>query len=381
MLRLLLPIALLAACGSPVTTLEGDGDGVEGPGTGGPRRPGAPADAGPGATPGGDIGTVDRDASGATGDAESPTDTLPGPPDMGPADDAGPPVEPPPAPYGGPPELVRVFPQVAVAEGVIYLEGRRLTAGDGSADRTTVWVETAGGDRIDLTVVAADPVRLTVVTPVDYAIRLVGAGRITVQTPDGVDDSYPVFATTDFSFTGKTSPGEGALGNVYRLRPNTPNLPDFDSPCGGAQPNVIDDATTPCPFTSILATEINIPDREFDTGFPGLGLDLVEWFGIRFAGWMDLPTLGAWEFRVCSDDGSILRLNTDAGLQTVISNDGLHSFRCAEGSVTLTTTPVYYQLDYYQGPRNRIGLQWFWREPGTTEWTIIPAEHLRVFPE
>lgn len=265
-------------------------------------------------------------------------------------------------------------------EGVIYLDGRRFARSDGDATDTVVRVEADAGAIIPLTIVDASPVRLTVVTPVDYATRLGGAGRIVVETPDGVDDSYPVFATTDFTFTGKTNPGEGALGNVYRLVPDTGSLPNLDAPCG-TEPAVISDATTPCPFTSILATAIDIPDREFDVGFPGLGTDLVEWFAIRFSGFMDIDTLGEYGFRVCSDDGSILRMNTDSGLTAVVNNDGLHSFRCAEGTIEISATPVYFELDYYQGPRNRIGLQFFWQPPGETEFVVVPGSAIRVFPE
>jgi hypothetical protein len=382
---LVLATAALIACGANETTISSDNDSSGRSDTSGGRPSGSGSDADaprgdadPGAPDGTGDGTDDGSVADADGDGVTTEDIAVDAVDEGSADVE--PVDAGPLPYGGPPEIVRVFPQVAVPEGVIYLDGRRFARSDGDATDTVVRVEADGGTIIPLSIVSASPVRLTVVTPADYATRLGGAGRIVVETPDGVDDSYPVFATTDFTFTGKTNPGEGALGNVYRLLPDTNSLPNLDAPCG-VEPAVISDATTPCPFTSILATAIDIPDREFDVGFPGLGAELVEWFAIRFAGYLDVSEFGEYGFRVCSDDGSILRLNTDAGIAEVVQNDGLHSFRCADGTVSLTSSPVYFELDYYQGPRNRIGLQFFWQTPGTTEFVAVPGSSLRVFPE
>jgi hypothetical protein len=373
-----------AACGAGDTTVQitnddrdNDNDGAGGrPATDASGRPSGNQDAtdNGGGTDGTADSGVDDDTAGDPDDATPNPDALPVP-------DVGPPLDAGPVPYGGPPEIVTVFPQVAVPEGIVYIDGRQLARSDGDYADTVVRVEAADGSIIPLTILAGSPVRLVVITPPDYATRLGDAGRIAVQTPEGTDDFYPVFATTDFTFTGKTNPGEGTLGNVYRLVAETRLLPNLDAPCGGADPTVVDDATTPCPYTSIVAPQIDIPDREFDIGFPGLGTDLVEWFAIRFTGYLDLDTVGDYAFQVCSDDGSILRINNDAGLQTVVSNDGAHSFQCAEGTVSIASSPTLFILDYFQGPRNRIGLQWNWRPPGATEWTIVPADVIRVFPD
>lgn len=282
-------------------------------------------------------------------------------------------------PYGGPPDLVTVFPQVAVAGGIIYLEGLRLSRSDGDASETRVYVEAVTGATIELTIVDSSPVRLAVETPLDYVTSLGESGIIFVQTPDGMDRYQPVFATSDLTFVGKTNLGEGLLGNVYRLVDGTSSLPNLDAPCG-VEPSVVSDATTPCPFTSIVASQLDIPNTPFESGFPGLSADLLEWFAIRFTGYLQITTAGEYRFEVCSDDGSNLRVTGSEGLVLVVANDGQHAMQCAEGRIVLEPGPTPFELDYFQGPRTYIGLEFRWQPPGTPDLVFVPEGAIRIFP-
>lgn len=385
MRRLLFPAALVSvaflACSSPTTELTEEGGVVAD--TGG--RPNAGGDDAAGASD--DDGAVDGESPDDDAASDDTTDAVADPTadtatsDSSVTSDATDalPVDTGPLPFGGPPDLVTVFPQVAVAGGIIYLEGLRLARSDGDSSDTRVYVEPVTGGTIDLIIVDSSAVRLAVETPADYVETLGASGTIFVETPDGLDRYQPVFATSDLTFVGKTNPGEGLLGNVYRLVDGTSSLPNLDAPCG-TEPNVISDATTPCPFTSIVASQLDIPNTPFETGFPGLSADLLEWFAIRFTGYLQIATAGEYRFQVCSDDGSNLRISGADGLVTVVANDGQHAMQCAEGSIVLEPGPTPFELDYFQGPRTYIGLEFRWQPPGTAELVFVPEGAVRIFP-
>jgi len=80
---------------------------------------------------------------------------------------------------------------------------------------------------------------------------------------------------------------------------------------------------------------------------------------------------GLYEIAVLSDDGSILYLDNGlgAGLQPAIENDGEHSNRIVCSSVAYNfsnsvTNPTIMpmELKYFQGPKESIAAQIFWRK-------------------
>ena len=157
-------------------------------------------------------------------------------------------------------------------------------------------------------------------------------------------------------FTEDDGITQGLKGNVYQLPANTQRLPDLSAMTS---------------LSTILAPNLDVPLRKWTSGFPGV-LTLFEWFAIRFEGKLDIATAGTYYFRVTSDDGANLYLN-DAN---VVDNDGLHSTRSREGSVTLTQGKQKFRVDYYQGPRDEIAFQIFWKKPGDTIFTLVPASVL-----
>jgi hexosaminidase len=68
-------------------------------------------------------------------------------------------------------------------------------------------------------------------------------------------------------------------------------------------------------------------------------------WGMKFAGYIDVPATGIYSFYLNSDDGSMLRI---AGRQ-VVDNDGLHSAREKVGQVALEKGLHTFQLDYFDG--------------------------------
>lgn len=147
----------------------------------------------------------------------------------------------------------------------------------------------------------------------------------------------------------------GIPGNVYQLSPDTVRVPNFDEIT---------------PVASIVMTNLDIPVRFFNQGFPGVR-DLFEWFGIRFRGRIYIPEDGAYWFQLSSDDGSNFYIDD----KLVVDNDGNHEMEESSGKANLTAGYHNITIDYYQGPRDFIGLQLFWKRDLFDSYSIIPAEN------
>lgn len=157
-------------------------------------------------------------------------------------------------------------------------------------------------------------------------------------------------------FTEDDGISQGLKGNVYQLAPDTPRLPDL---------------STMTPLSTILAPNLDVPLRSYTSGFPGVP-NLLEWFAIRFEGKITIDADGVYYFKLTSDDGSNLYLNDTK----IVDNDGVHSVRSAEGSASLTKGKQKFRIDYYQGPRDKIAFQVFWKKPGESTFSLVPASVL-----
>ncbi len=289
--------------------------------------------------------------------------------------------------FEAPPELTRVFPDLVAQGGVIYLTGNHLVARSGDTALTEVWLVSEAGARLnlrvaDVTLLGGTVSRVAAVTPPDLADTLGTSGELFVGTPAGQDAHRPVHATRNNTFSGKTPLGAGLLGNVYRIAPTTSRLPDLrTSPC--TQPAIISDAGTPCPWASVVTSQLAIPPTSYTSGFPGLGGSLVEWFAIGFEGHILIPTSGEWRFRLCSDDGGKLYTGEGGAWVPVADIDGQHPMRCADSLQPLSleqgALPIF--VEYYQGPREQIALELRWRGPDMADFTLVPAEALRLFAD
>ena len=150
----------------------------------------------------------------------------------------------------------------------------------------------------------------------------------------------------------------GLVGAVYRLRPGTDRLPDFDN--------------IGAPYATIVVPSLKVSPRRFDAGFPGLddtSEPLLEWFAIRFVGRLWVPAPGNYQFRLNSDDGARLYIED----RLVIDNDGQHPPRARDGSMHLAAGSHDIVVEYYQGPRYEIALELSWRQGGQG-WSLVPPE-------
>jgi hypothetical protein len=118
-----------------------------------------------------------------------------------------------------------------------------------------------------------------------------------------------------------------------------------------------------CPGVGIMyANMLNVSPRRFTHGFPGVS-ERFEWFAIDFRGKFTVSTEGTYQFRLHSDDGSILWIDN----KVVIDNDGQHPPSSKISSTSLTAGKHSIRVMYYQGPRTHVALQLFVTVPGGTE--------------
>ena len=109
------------------------------------------------------------------------------------------------------------------------------------------------------------------------------------------------------------------------------------------------DLQTLTPFRTFTITNLDIPGRPCEQGFPGVGIDVIENFAIRFRGFLNIETAGTYNFALSSDDGSRLHINGNR----IIDHDGLATRargNPGRGSVVLTAGLHDVEVQYFQGP-------------------------------
>lgn len=149
------------------------------------------------------------------------------------------------------------------------------------------------------------------------------------------------------------SPEKGIVANLYELPVNTAKLPDFSALSS---------------LRTVCLSQLNIKDRQFSEGFPGVE-GLFEWFALDMQFRVNAPKAGIYEFSLAADDGAILWID---GAE-IINNDGLHEVTTKTAKIYLTAGQHTFRVAYYQGPRWRIALELFWKVPGNTTRSYIPA--------
>jgi len=139
-------------------------------------------------------------------------------------------------------------------------------------------------------------------------------------------------------------------GRIYRIRRNTPRLPDF----GKMKPE-----------GTIYTPSLNIATQNFRRGFPGV-TKRFEWFAIDYSGrfWVEKP--GEYDFSLTSDDGSNLYIDGEL----IVNNDGIHSTQERSGTVLLSRGTHDIRVSYFQGPADEIAL---------VLKVAPPEQHLRIF--
>jgi hypothetical protein len=82
-------------------------------------------------------------------------------------------------------------------------------------------------------------------------------------------------------------------------------------------------------------------------------------FGLRFSGYVRVPSTDVYVFSVNSDDGTRLRI----GGRDVVRNDGVHGMTEGRGEIALEEGWHTIELVYFQGTGG-LGLQVRYEGPG-----------------
>lgn len=151
----------------------------------------------------------------------------------------------------------------------------------------------------------------------------------------------------------KQSSSYDLVGKIYFLPEGTEELPDF---------------TKIKSIGTIYTKSLDIPERPFEEGFPGV-TNRFEWFGICYTGKIFIQDPGEYTYSLLSDDGA--KLFIDGNL--LINNDGIHPPVEAEGTISLSKGVHTIRVEYFQGPRYEIALQLFITPPNGNK-KIFSAE-------
>ncbi|RYZ90987.1 MAG: hypothetical protein EOP04_02055 [Proteobacteria bacterium] len=172
-----------------------------------------------------------------------------------------------------------------------------------------------------------------------------------VFPPAPIPDLEPVFTEcVDYPF-------REIVASLYEIPAQSTKLPDFSSIS---------------PIKTVCMENLNIPDRDFLEGFPGVE-GMVEWFALDIHFRLETPIDGVYGFKLNSDDGSILIING----QTIIVNDGLHEQNeVINPNVMLKKGMNDIQVKYFQGPRVRIALELKWKTPHMNSYDYLPLNYL-----
>ena len=159
-----------------------------------------------------------------------------------------------------------------------------------------------------------------------------------LATLEGIGTGLGIFDTNVMT-------GHGLIGEVYVPGGQIHRMPDF---------NLL------TPIYTFVTANLDISKRDYTEGFPTPEMQhVVEDFAIRFRGELAIDAPGVYHFGLYSDDGS--KLYIDGRL--VVDNDGVHAGTGKRGSITLETGMYPVEIQYFQGPRHSIALQWYYQPP------------------
>ncbi len=206
----------------------------------------------------------------------------------------------------------------------------------GSISETGLYTPPASGGGYDIviTAVLSDDPSITA----SITIKVIAQEQIFVGCVQGTEQ-FPITA------------------DVYQLPTNTNKLPDFSKITK---------------LTKVCMDQYNVAARNWTSGFPGVS-GLFEWFALRTTTNLVIPTGGSYALKLNSDDGA--KLYIDGNL--VINNDGLHAPAWVETTLNLTAGTHTLMLDYFQGPREQIALELFWKVPGSTAYVYVPKSSFK----
>jgi hypothetical protein len=152
----------------------------------------------------------------------------------------------------------------------------------------------------------------------------------------------------------------GLKGLVYQISRYSKHLPNFEKLK---------------PKGTIYTTSLNVPPRDFRSGFPGV-TKRIEWFAIDYTGrfWIEKP--GLYRFSLTSDDGARLYIDDEV----VADDDGLHPPEERSASLQLAGGVHKIRVSYFQGPRYSVALVLLIAGPGE-EFRVFDTDEFKPPPD
>ena len=151
-------------------------------------------------------------------------------------------------------------------------------------------------------------------------------------------------------------PGHGLIGEVFVFGGPISRMPNFDRLLR---------------VNTFITANLNVATRGYIIGFPMPDMPSVfENFAIRFRAELKIDTPGIYTFMLSSDDGSQFYING----KLVIDNDGIHATVSKQGTIKLDIGIHPVEIHYFQGPRYRIALQWFYQPPNSPRKIVVPPD-------
>lgn len=119
----------------------------------------------------------------------------------------------------------------------------------------------------------------------------------------------------------------------------------------------------------VLFTQgFSISTTNYSEGFPGLDAGRMSFFAIRYEGDFAVTTPGDYAFKLESDDGAKLIIDS----LPLITNDGIHTAQVKTGTVKLSTGPHRFRLEYFQAAPGAAALKLMVTPPGGAEKPFSP---------
>jgi hypothetical protein len=201
--------------------------------------------------------------------------------------------------------------------------------------------------------------------------KLPKTGTSTSETASAYDvNKYPVNKTVcnPMGGTAPADPTSGIHATLSYLSADQPRYTTVSDMMANAHPS----------NQHLFFTDINVPTRLFNTGFPlqsggvvndDSGQALFEYFAIRFEGVVHLgpnDAEGDYQLGMLSDDGAMMYLSNDvegSNYQVMVNDDGTHPTQMDCGPIVEMSkdTNLSMRIDYFQGPRYHIALVPLWR--------------------
>lgn len=165
--------------------------------------------------------------------------------------------------------------------------------------------------------------------------------------PPGADATAPdtgSFGTPDMPT------GPSLKGTVYFIPDGTQKFPDV---------------TNIPPAGVLFAPQLDVAPGTFQTT---LVFGHFDFFAIRYAGQFNVAVAGDHAFRVKSDDGAIVSIDS----MVVVDNDGIHGPTDKSGNAMLMPGMHQIQVDYFESKRWTPTLQLWITRPGGVEELFHP---------